>query len=401
MANVEPPSKSSILIYAELLTNIRQITVKVSLPTPADQTTTAEILDDGRKFRVNHNGVTVEASLPTSVPLKGPLPVSHKGSLELTWRLPLQAARVPERQFLPENQPLPWSAVDIKPLSPVSCRACGAQLIKNEAVETWKDLPSENWAEMMEFWHCHKPVEHHQPDDGHLEHRGYGAASAITAQPGVGFVDITSFLFAESDCSSIKFYSSKSAARFHDSDSAIKATLEEKFLSISCSNCAADIGTYSVLASTVAFFKWQISCEVLSPQKAPSSSDCLVATLLSTIARSGSSKSVVMPRNMTSTDKVSRHLQLWVLNNNVIFTSNNDTAAKAAVKVLFKEIEEKEALDLVESLSNDVQDINFPAPAIQVARQTLTSSKYMLPPSERSFQEWQVGLLERWVPQPA
>lgn len=104
---------------------------------------------------------------------------------------------------------------------------------------------------------------------------------------------------------------------------------------------------------------------------------------------------------MSLADDASRHLQLWVLNNNVVYTSNRNTKPTSAVKVLFKDIGEKEALDLVESLSNDIQDINFPARAIQVARETLSSSKYMLPSSERSFQEWQVGLLERWTPPPA
>ncbi|KAM3527614.1 hypothetical protein MY4038_006274 [Beauveria bassiana] len=401
MPAVAPPSRNDILIYAELLTNIRQVTIKASLPTPADHTTTAEILDEGRKFRISHNGTSGEAVLPATAPVKGTLPLSHKGSTEVTWRFPLKPARVPERQFLPENQPLPWPASVIKPGSPISCRACGQIFINSATVTTWKDLPSENWAEMMEFWHCHKPIDHDTAEDGDLQHRGYGAASAITAQPGVGFVDITSLLFAEEDCGSIKFSSPNPLEKFDSSQDAIQATKEERFLTISCSNCAAEVGTFSVLASTVAFYKWQISCEISSIQKPPSSSDCLVATLLSTIARSGSSKSVVMPRNMPLADNTLRHLQLWVLNNNVIFTGNQKSTPTSAVKVLFKEIEEKEALELVESLSNDVQDVNFPAQAIKVARETLTFSKYMLPSSERSFQEWQVGLLERWVPQPA
>lgn len=204
MAAIAPPANSNILIYAELLTNIRQVTVKVSLPTPADHTTVAEVCDEGRKFRISHDGDTCELALPATVPVKGTLPISHKGSVDPTWRLPLQPVRAPERQFLPENQPLPWSASDVKPGSPVSCRACGQNFLQNETITIWKDLPSENWAEMMEFWHCHKPVDHHQQEEGGLQQRGYGAASAITAQPGVGFVDITSFLFAESDCSSIK-----------------------------------------------------------------------------------------------------------------------------------------------------------------------------------------------------
>ena len=33
----------------------------------------------------------------------------------------------------------------------------------------------------------------------HLANRGYGASSRITAHPGVGFVDLTSFLLAKSD----------------------------------------------------------------------------------------------------------------------------------------------------------------------------------------------------------
>ncbi|KAJ6790379.1 hypothetical protein PWT90_04217 [Aphanocladium album] len=398
MTTVAPPSKTDILIYAELLTNIRQITVKTSLPTPADHTTGAEIFDEGRKFRISHNGITRELDLPATAPVKGTLPLSHKGSVDLTWRLPLRPVRAPERQFLPENQPLPWSASDMKLGSPVSCRACGEQFVKDATVTSWKDLPSENWAEMMEFWHCHKPVDHDKPEANSLQHRGYGAASIISAQPGVGFVDITSFLFTESDCCSISFSSPSLSENFDSSEKAIDATNEEKFLSISCSKCQADVGTFSVLASTVAFFKWQIDCEVSSTQQPPSSSDCLVATLLSTIARSGSSKSVVMPRHMSSKDEEARHLQLWVLNNNVIYTSNDNRTATPAIKVLFKDIEEKEAVDLVESLSNDIQDINFPAAAIQAAREILTASKYMLPSSERSFQEWQVGLLERWTP---
>lgn len=215
MAALAPPPKTSILIYAELLTNIRQITVKTCLPTPADNTTAAEIFGDGRKFRISHNGATAELDLPATVPVKGALPVSHKGSADLTWRLPLQPARAPERQFLPENQVLPWSAFDIKMESPVSCRACGQLFVQRGTITSWKDLPSENWAEMMEFWHCHKPVEHDKPEDGSLQQRGYGAASAITAQPGVGFVDITSFLFVESDCGSLKVSQQASSFVWH------------------------------------------------------------------------------------------------------------------------------------------------------------------------------------------
>lgn len=108
------------------------------------------------------------------------------------------------------------------PGSEVRCRGCRAALVAAGSVREWKDLPAEGWAEMMEFWHCHKPGEEHHHGHGHgvgqaegsgvtadreakadeasLASRGYGAASTISAQKGVGFVDLTTFLFDEGDC---------------------------------------------------------------------------------------------------------------------------------------------------------------------------------------------------------
>jgi hypothetical protein len=64
---------------------------------------------------------------------------------------------------------------------------------------------------MMEFWHCHKPDHHHHGHDEEtgkageesLAARGYGASSTISAQPGVGFVDLTTLLFDETDCQNV------------------------------------------------------------------------------------------------------------------------------------------------------------------------------------------------------
>lgn len=68
----------------------------------------------------------------------------------------------------------------------------------------WKDLPSENWAEMMEFWHCHKPEPHNHQSHEHLADRGYGANAGISAQDAVGFIDIMSFLFTDHDTTGLK-----------------------------------------------------------------------------------------------------------------------------------------------------------------------------------------------------
>ncbi|KAK9472524.1 HECT-like ubiquitin-conjugating enzyme-binding-domain-containing protein [Dipodascopsis tothii] len=57
----------------------------------------------------------------------------------------------------PAPVPLPAGALAGRPLE---CAACGHELLAADARRAL-DLPSENWAEMMDFWHCHKPDHGH------------------------------------------------------------------------------------------------------------------------------------------------------------------------------------------------------------------------------------------------
>lgn len=189
-------------IYAELLSNIRQVSVRATLSSPSDSTTKAEILDDGRRIQVRHQGEVRALELPSRVLARSSIPIPEKSSQDLAWRLPVPVAETELTRFSAENQSVPWSSTNIQIGSCICCRQCDSVVVPRGRITSWKDLPSENWAEMMEFWHCHKPHEHehHHNSDEALSKRGYGANSAITAQPEVGFVDLTSFMFSEPDC---------------------------------------------------------------------------------------------------------------------------------------------------------------------------------------------------------
>lgn len=195
-------SFGEILIYTELLSNIRQVSVIASLPTPVDASTRASVSNDGHQLLIVHQANTECISLPAQVKVGGSLPVSINGNVDLTWRLPVASEQTRPGQFALENQALPWTAIDMKKGSPIQCRQCDSLFVPENAIPVWKDLPSENWAEMMEFWHCHKPHdhEHGNGDANLLASKGYGANSAIASQQGIGFVDLTSFLFSEADC---------------------------------------------------------------------------------------------------------------------------------------------------------------------------------------------------------
>lgn len=174
-----------------------------------------------------------------------------------------------------------------------------------------------------------------------------------------------------------------------------------KPLRISCKSCSAEIGLFNALASSVTLFKWQVTCETALPSQAPSSSECLAATLIATISRSGSSKSVVAPHTLEADaegaePETSPYLHLWVLNANVVYSSTMREARRAAIKVLYQDIDTEQGDKLVESMTSGVQEISFPAAAIKAARQILRESNSLMPVSERLFQQWHVGLLERW-----
>jgi hypothetical protein len=68
------------------------------------------------------------------------------------------------------------------------------------------------------------------------------------------------------------------------------------------------------------------------------------------------------------------------------------------MKILYKHIDSAEGDKLVTSMTSDVQEITLPEAAIKAAEESLLSSSHLLPAQERTFKEWNVGLLGRWEP---
>jgi ubiquitin-protein ligase E3 D len=199
-----PANAEEISLYAELLSNIRQVSLAATLPSPSDDSTEARVSSDGKQVVVRHHGKSQMLKLPAQVAEGSLLSILRPGLQDLSWRLSLRAAASypgGPSSSLPRT---PWPAADLLPGRPIACRECGQYFIKADTIRSWKDLPSENWAEMMELWHCHKPDKEHPADEEHLVTRGYGANSVIRAQDGVGLVDVMFMLFSESDTLSLK-----------------------------------------------------------------------------------------------------------------------------------------------------------------------------------------------------
>ncbi|KAB5530348.1 ubiquitin-conjugating enzyme E2-binding protein [Coniochaeta sp. 2T2.1] len=457
-----------ITIYAELLSNIRQISLAVSLPSPSDPSskitlshTSSPSTSPSSSISISHGNQAVQLLLPGPVSYPGhdDLPIQRRSAdgLLLTWRLPLllspaggQVGQRVEAGGGGGGSSVPWEAKDLLPGGAVACRKCKGVVVEGSKVKEWKDLPAKGWAEMMEFWHCHKPgEEHHGHGHGHghgvagegkaegeddvdgegekgvkkadeatLASRGYGAASSISAQRAVGFVDLTTVLFEEGDCGGILFSHSSpneglpSRAGLPDIPS---TTSNIAGLNIFCSNCHTRIGYYSHKTSAVTLFKWHLSLPTSSPsQRQPTIPECLSSTLQATLLRTGSSKSLLLPINhlpspfpsptpsspaIPPSSRPPAVLHFQILNPSLAYSSSSlpqQQRPVPAMKLLWREITRQEADRILDDINSDVQEVNLPEEALGVVREELNTSNGLLPETERMYREWGVGMLRRW-----
>ncbi|KAI1269255.1 ubiquitin-conjugating enzyme E2C-binding protein [Xylariaceae sp. FL1019] len=407
---MSPPP--TILIYAELLSNVRQVSVACTLPSASTQNTKVFTDGNGSALTITHDGLTQTIILPGRVASSSQLPIHKAGTTDLSWRLPL-ANPSTLHIVRASDESIPWSASDLSIGSAISCRTCTSTIVEEGKLKIWKDLPSENWAEMMEFWHCHKPETHSHHDgdnEQHLTNRGYGASSRIAAQPGVGFVDLTSFLIDESDITGPSHSQTTPTSKSNgngDHDTGQHTPSNAMY----CGSCHTQYGVRADDSSSISIFKWQTSVSQKDTQHsyAPNLSQCVSAMLLATMSRSGCSKSITLPmKTSPSFTSPTQHsiasptpsapsiLHIWLFNTSITFSSTASKSNVNAIKVFYRLVSQEDADSMLESMTSDVQDITLPSDAIENVKQLLSDSTGFVPETSRMFKEWKVGLLEKW-----
>ncbi|KAI0111410.1 ubiquitin-conjugating enzyme E2-binding protein [Daldinia grandis] len=405
-----------VLVYAELLSRIQGVSVGCELYTPSSPNTRAVVSSDGWFFTIHHDGVQTSIRLPGQVVSVGQLSIPSIGKKYLSCRLPLASNLERHASSTSAEQTVPWSATDLQPESHITCRRCHATIVEPGVIKLWKDLPSENWAEMMEFWHCHKPHDHgHDHDDG-LASKAYGATSRISAQAGVGFVDLSSFLLTETDISALAITKAASLSelpagseyRGEAPENGEPHGLQPENISISCVTCKNQLGILDELGAAVTLFKWQVYVDEQiprGPDDSPNLFHCVSSILLATIARSGCSKSILLPMKLKdqpahgvpqANGTSQSLLNIWVFNNISFSSTGEGRSPLKAIKVFYRMVSQGEADKLLDSMMSDVQDITLPAEAIEKVKDILNSNNFLLPQSDRQFKEWKVSLLEEW-----
>ncbi|KAK4560677.1 hypothetical protein LTR86_005255 [Recurvomyces mirabilis] len=212
---IDTHTAPTIRLYAEHLRNIRTLSIQTSLATVSNQETRAKLSADGSLMTLQHEGESASIRLPLDIGRHSDalLTMPAAPTKELSFRLSVQEKADASGQLGangPEDGLIEaWMASDMTAQTEMQCAVCNAILVPRGKVTQWKDLPSEGWAEMMEFWHCHKPDVPHSHDHGHgrnIENagRGFAANSTLAVRTGVGLVSPTEFLLAPDDCKSIE-----------------------------------------------------------------------------------------------------------------------------------------------------------------------------------------------------
>lgn len=194
---------SAVNLYAEFLLNIRQVTIFATLQNDRNDESKALITSDRKSITVTHDGNSGRIIFPSGISGKAlvHLPVSKDKLVSL--RLEIVEDDKPSLGIgLEVANDSPWPARVLSNSTQVACRTCRS-IILPAGDRIWKDLPRNDWAEMMDFWHCHKPHSEFTAGAEAPNNKGYAATNKPILRRGLGFIDTCHVLIHENECSGL------------------------------------------------------------------------------------------------------------------------------------------------------------------------------------------------------
>jgi hypothetical protein len=176
-----------------------------------------------------------------------------------------------------------------------------------------------------------------------------------------------------------------------------------------CKHCNHSLGLPEEASDGWRIWKWAVSMSMdssassqhadFTPQK------WISARLLYLVENSGVRKFHIRPLSSptpaTNTDSLGPvpSLLIWVFTPDLMYSSSVPSPGRQdptrSVKIFYKK-QTWQPLQPGEPESASVDDVEFPTQLFHELERGLKESQQMLPPTARSFQGWNVGLLERF-----
>jgi ubiquitin-protein ligase E3 D len=198
--------KPKIVLYAETLTHIKQLTLHASLQTEKNEHTKILVSSDKKIITALHDGESSSIYLPTQISGTAHVTFPYERRTEISTRLQIEDSEQlhePNEEF--GSVEVPWSAVSMSEKTSLACSQCDACLLSAGQIRDWRDMPSEMWADLMDLWYCHKPHDTYaQVNDHAAEAKGFSANSKLIEGAGICLIDTASFLLNSHDCTNVE-----------------------------------------------------------------------------------------------------------------------------------------------------------------------------------------------------
>lgn len=140
----------------------------------------------------------------------------------------------------------------------LTCSNCNSDIIHSDQVKYIKELPSEIWSELMEFWHCHKPHDH----ANHNKNSNNYSSSIL--KPMLSSINVGLYYFSINDKdfnTNSNFFPNqrgicKSKEVFYIDGDCIN--FRNSTASVNCLNCNKSLGEFNFKTNLIKLFKWNL-----------------------------------------------------------------------------------------------------------------------------------------------
>jgi len=202
----------------------------------------------------------------------------------------------------------------------------------------------------------------------------------------------------------------------------------DQYQALICNNCQQYIGHLDQQAGGYRLYKWRLQSLPLPSEQntgqpriyQPSMSSTITTQFQSIMLAQCTSKLLLLPMHWKALpshslvspnpeqDTATKILSLWVLSPSLRYSStategesqqisnghSSAASGKLAMKIFWKTVSAATAESMMEG--NKAEEVFLPPQTILEIEELLWTSAFFLPPSGRKFQDWDVGLLERF-----
>ncbi|ODQ66537.1 hypothetical protein NADFUDRAFT_41176 [Nadsonia fulvescens var. elongata DSM 6958] len=397
----------NIKAYTEYLARIRSINVQVEFSSGLKPVRASLI--DSKTLSIQYldgstQSISTNVQLATSADFLGSAEISFDLKTDsdvstLTLRIPATRSPAQLRATMgsfSDVLKIPWSASYLRKMavSPdFRCIETKDCVIERDCVKIWKDLPSENWAEMMDFWHCHKPNDpnpmsgaksdcsHNKNDEcTHLLNDDHGHSHPVQ-EAHTKYID-TKFLPSDGSV-----YIGQSYILVHVTNLSKVIKLENNFVV-----CNGNIIGKMESDTVAKLWKWKLWLESDNVRTQHEfKSYIFVSSVIEDLISSHAIHTFVLSNSENNDER----LMVWVFNADISFTNLSNPQATPAFKIFYST--DKAQFQALKKTRGEVERVTFPGEVLDNLIVYLEHNTELMPKLSRRFGLWNVGVLEKYA----